>query len=37
MFYQRQNSLISYFASEGKIAPADILPQKAKQTSLPTV
>jgi len=30
MFHKRQNSLNRYFASEGKIAPAEILPQKAK-------
>jgi len=37
IFHKRQNSLSRYFASEGKIASADILPQKAKKTSLPTV
>jgi len=30
MFHKRQNSLSSYFASEGKIAVDDILPQEEK-------
>jgi len=30
MFHKRQNSLSRYFASEGKIAMEDILPQEAK-------
>jgi len=30
MFHKRQNSLRRYFAPEGKIALADILPWKAK-------
>jgi len=30
MFHKRQNSLSRYFASEGKIALVDILPQETK-------
>jgi len=30
MFHKRQNSLSRYFASEGKIALGDILPQETK-------
>jgi len=30
MFHKRQNSISRYFASEGKIANKDILPQEAK-------
>jgi len=37
MFHKSQNSLSRYFASEGKIALGDILPQETKQTRLPIV
>jgi len=30
IFHKRQTSLSRYFTIEGKIAPADLLPQKAK-------
>jgi len=37
MFHKMQNSLSRYFASEGKTALGDILPQETKWTRLPIV
>jgi len=37
MFHKRQNSLNRYFASEGKMALGDILPQETRLTRLPIV
>jgi len=37
MFHKKQNILSRYFASSGKIALGDILPQETKQIRLPIV